>query len=52
MSVFCCLCVGYLYPEVPVGIEPAIEVLQTPALPLGYGTMYNLNDIRTHRIAQ
>lgn len=25
--------------EVPAGIEPAIEVLQTFALPLGYGTI-------------
>ena len=26
--------------EVPPGFEPGLEVLQTFALPLGYGTMY------------
>ena len=30
---------GGVFFEVPVGIEPTIEVLQTPALPLGYGTV-------------
>ena len=27
--------------EVPPGFEPGIEVLQTFALPLGYGTIFN-----------
>ena len=27
--------------EVPPGFEPGIEVLQTFALPLGYGTKFN-----------
>ena len=28
------------FEEVPPGFEPGIEVLQTFALPLGYGTIY------------
>jgi hypothetical protein len=31
-----------LFREVPPGFEPGIEVLQTFALPLGYGTRYNI----------
>ena len=34
-------------PEVPPGIEPGIEVLQTSALPLGYGTERAGNRART-----
>ena len=30
--------------EVPARIEPAMGVLQTPALPLGYGTIYGSKD--------
>ena len=29
-----------LFLEVPPGIEPGIEVLQTFALPLGHGTVF------------
>ena len=30
-----------VFQEVPPGFEPGIEVLQTFALPLGYGTIFN-----------
>ena len=32
---------GGVFFEVPVGIEPTIEVLQTPALPLGYHAVWH-----------
>lgn len=39
--------------EVPVRIEPTIEVLQTPALPLGYGTIFrNIAVSLEHSVAQ
>ena len=36
--------------EAPVGFEPTIKVLQTHALPLGYGAMFNCNIIIPHFI--
>ena len=36
--------------EVPPGFEPGIRVLQTHALPLGYGTKLNLINVFTQYI--
>ena len=32
--------ISWAFQEVPPGFEPGIEVLQTFALPLGYGTIF------------
>ena len=38
---------GVFHSQAPAGFEPAIKVLQTSALPLGYGaTIHNMKDTR------
>ena len=43
-------CINLFKLEVPPGFEPGIRVLQTHALPLGYGTKLNLINVFTQYI--